>query len=90
LATTFVLALRRVRRERARVVLRFPPEEVADELDEEGISVGGLRGSTEQVRRDVEPGGRERVGEGALHVVHGGGVQVDLVGTTQNRRHALP
>lgn len=75
--------------EAAVVILGLAPEEVADQLDEEGVASGGCRCLVHQVRVDGDPGGGEGFREGCLDIAYRGGMEIDLVGSAKECCHAL-
>lgn len=74
---------------RAVVILRFAPEEVTDELDQEGVATGRLGCLLNQVGRDTEAGGGEDGGERPFNVADARRMEVDFVGPAQERGNAF-
>jgi hypothetical protein len=64
-------------------VLGFAPQEVSDQLDQEGITVGGLSSLAESARRSVKPAGGERLSQGSFNVGHCHVAEYDPVGLPQ-------
>jgi hypothetical protein len=71
------------------VVFGFPPQEVADELDQEGVASSGLGGTPDQVGGEADARSGEGRCIGILNFPDGRGVQVDLVCPAEKGRHTL-
>ena len=56
---------------------------VADELDEIGIALRGVRSQREGLLLDLEAGVRNRIAQGVAHLVEGDGVEFLGLGTAQ-------